>query len=103
MKTHKLILKKDKDFSLLKGHPWAFAEAFKALPENIKTGDIAEVYSHKDTFIGSGYIDKDSTILVRMIPANKNESFDFKTIGEVSQKIIEIINNRNIKYTINKI
>ena len=76
MKTHKLILKKDKDFSLLRGHPWAFAEAFKELPNNLKTGDIAEIISHKGKFIGCGYIDTDSKILVRMIPAANNEAFD---------------------------
>lgn len=76
MKTHKLCLKKDKEFTLLRGHPWAFAEAFKTLPENIKTGDVAEVFSHKDVYIGSGYIDTDSKILVRMIPVNKEETIE---------------------------
>ncbi len=87
MNTHKLVLKKDKDFALLRGHPWAFAEAFKALPENLNTGDIAEVFSHKDTFIGNGYIDKDSTILVRMIPTNKGESFDKAIYRLVKQAV----------------
>ena len=76
MKTHKLCLKKDKEFTLLRGHPWAFAESFKVLPENIKTGDVAEVFSHKDVYIGSGYIDTDSKILVRMIPVNKGETIE---------------------------
>ncbi len=76
MKTHKLCLKKDKEFALLRGHPWAFAEAFKEVPQNLKTGDIAEVFSHKDVFIGCGYIDTDSTILVRMVPTNKGENFE---------------------------
>ena len=39
MNTHKLCLKKDKEFTLLRGHPWAFAEAFKTLPEKMKTGE----------------------------------------------------------------
>ena len=76
MKTHKLVLKKDKEFNLMRGHPWAFSEAFKEMPNNLKTGDIAEIYSHKDKFIGQGYIDTDSKILVRMIPCLSNETFD---------------------------
>lgn len=74
MHIHKLCLKKDKEFSLIKGHPWAFAEAFKNIPENLKTGDIAEVYSHKDVLLGIGYIDTESKILVRMLPINPDES-----------------------------
>lgn len=59
-----------------------------------KNSVIFEVESGNDDIIGG--------IIYEEIFNNKNESFDFKTIGEVSQKIIEIINNRNIKYTINK-
>ena len=60
-----------------------------------KNSVIFEVESGNDDIVGG--------LIHRNIFNNKNESFDFKTIGEVSQKIIEIINNRNIKYTINKI
>lgn len=60
-----------------------------------KNSVIFEVESGNDDIIGS--------IIHSEIFDNNNESFDFKTIDEVSQKIIEIINNRNIKYTINKI
>ena len=56
---------------------------------------IFEVESGNDDIIGG--------VIHREIFNNEIESFDFKTIDEVSQKIIEIINNRNIKYTINKI
>ena len=60
-----------------------------------KNSVIFEVESGNDDIVG-GVIHKE-------IFNNKKESFDFNTIDEVSQKIIEIINNRNIKYTINKI
>ena len=87
MKTHKLCLKKDKEFTLQRGHPWAFAEAFKELPNNLKTGDIAEIFSHKDKFIGCGYIDTDSKILVRMIPAVNNESFEKAVYRLIKQAV----------------
>ncbi len=87
MKTHKLCLKKDKEFNLLRGHPWAFAEAFKELPGNLKTGDIANIYSHKDILIGSGYIDTDSKILVRIIPTQKGETIENAIIRLVKQAV----------------
>ncbi|NCB39444.1 MAG: class I SAM-dependent rRNA methyltransferase [Erysipelotrichia bacterium] len=76
MKNFKLILKKNKEFSLLKGHPWAYSEAFRELPGNLATGDRIEIYSHKDHFLGVGYADIDSKILVRLLPIGRDESFE---------------------------
>ena len=87
MRTHQLCLKKDKEFSILRGHPWAFAEAFKAIPEGLKTGDIAEVYSHKNALLGMGYVDVESKILVRMVPVNPGEDFEKGVARLVKQAV----------------
>lgn len=87
MRIHQLCLKKDKEFSILRGHPWAFAEAFKAIPEGLKTGDIAEVYSHKNTLLGTGYVDAESKILVRMVPINHGEDFEKGVARLVKQAV----------------
>lgn len=76
MQTYRLCLKKDKEFAILRGHPWAFAEAFKSIPEGAKTGDVAQVFSHKGNFLGSGYIDTESKIFLRMLPIKEDESFE---------------------------
>ena len=60
-----------------------------------KNSVIFEVESGNDDIIG-GEIHK-------IIFNNKSENFDFNSIDEVSDKIVEIINNMNIKYTINRI
>lgn len=75
MSTHRLSLKKNKEFSLIKGHPWAYAEAFREVPAHLKTGDLVEVFSHRDQLMGIGYADIDSQILVRMMPLQKRETF----------------------------
>ena len=75
MQTIQLTLKKNKEFSLLKGHPWAYGEAFREVPAGLRTGDRVEVLSHKQQFLGVGYADIDSKILVRMLPIDRNESF----------------------------
>lgn len=87
MRTYQLCLKKDKEFSILRGHPWAFAEAFKAIPEGLKTGDIAEVYSHKNALLGMGYVDVESKILVRMVPVNPGEDFEKGVARLVKQAV----------------
>ncbi len=76
MKTFQLTLKKNKEFSLIKGHPWAYAEAFREIPPGIRTGDFIEVYSHRDQYLGTGYADIDSKILVRMLPIARDEKIE---------------------------
>lgn len=60
-----------------------------------KNSLIFEVESGNDDIIG-GIIHKD-------LFKNNTFSEDFKSINEVENRIIEIINNRNIKYIINRI
>lgn len=88
MKKLPLTLKKNKEFSLLKGHPWAYAEAFREIPASLRTGDIVEVYSHKQQYLGCGYADKDSKILVRMIPAERDANPE-KSVAALVRQAVE--------------
>lgn len=76
MKNNEIILKKNREFALLKGHPWIYGEAVKEIGAGIKTGSIVSVFSHKKHWLGWGYIDLDSRILVRMLPLTRNESIN---------------------------
>lgn len=87
MKTFQLTLKKNKEFSLIKGHPWAYAEAFREIPPGLKTGDYVEVFSHKQQYLGIGYADIDSKILVRMLPLNREENPDKGVARLVKQAV----------------
>lgn len=60
-----------------------------------KNSVIFEVDSGNDDIIGG--------IIHKNLFKNSNFSQDFESIDEVENRIIEIINNRNIKYTINRI
>ena len=60
-----------------------------------KNSVIFEVESGNDDIVGA--------IIHKELFKNKEYSNDFESIDEVEDKIVEIINNRNIKYTINKI
>ncbi|GAB4269598.1 MAG: class I SAM-dependent rRNA methyltransferase [Candidatus Rifleibacteriota bacterium] len=74
MKNNDLFLKKNREFSILKGHPWVYQEAFREVPSSLKAGEQVNIYSHKEKFLGIGYIDPESKILVRMIPAGTKEN-----------------------------
>ena len=61
------------------GHPWIFANEIntgKALDTAAKAGEIVEVYTYDKKFIGRGYINPQSQIMVRLLTRNKEEAID---------------------------
>lgn len=58
------------------GHPWVFAEEITAVSGDYENGDIVDVFSKKDRYLGSGYINDNSKIRVRVISKNANDKFD---------------------------
>jgi 23S rRNA (cytosine1962-C5)-methyltransferase len=51
----KIILNKGKDRSLHRFHPWVFSGAIKKITGDVKEGDIVEVYSSENIFLGMGH------------------------------------------------
>ena len=88
MQTIQLKLKKNKEFSLIKGHPWAFREAFQEIPANIKNGSPIEVYSHKNTFLGLGFADIDSKILVRIVSSSQKLTIEQAIKEKINKAIL---------------
>jgi 23S rRNA (cytosine1962-C5)-methyltransferase len=58
------------------GHPWIFSNEVNRVDEAIKPGDIVEVFTHDDKFVGKGYINPQSQIMVRLLTRHKNETID---------------------------
>lgn len=58
------------------GHPWIFANEVntgKALDAAAKAGEIVNVFTHDKKFIGRGYINPKSQIMVRLLTRDKDE------------------------------
>ena len=62
----KIILRSGKDQSPKRFHPWIFSGAIKKMHGNPSEGDLVEVYSNKDEFLGLGHYSPGS-IAVRII------------------------------------
>lgn len=62
--------------ALRQGHPWVYADELRALSGEYVNGDIVDVYSVKERYLGSGFINDNSKIRVRIISRNANDSFD---------------------------
>jgi 23S rRNA (cytosine1962-C5)-methyltransferase len=56
------------------GHPWIFGNEVNRIDGAVNAGDIVEVFSYDDKFVGKGYINQQSQIMVRLLTRDKNET-----------------------------
>lgn len=72
----KVYLRSKISHRIQNGHPWIFANEVKEIEGNPAGGEIAEVFTHDKKFIGRGYINPKSQIIVRLLTRNKEEIVD---------------------------
>ena len=75
--------------SLRGGHPWVYGEEITNINAPYQNGDIVDVYSKKDRYLGSGFINDKSKITIRIISTNANDRFD------------EVFFERRLRYALN--
>jgi len=72
----KVFLKKKISRRIESGHPWIFANEVHALEGEAAGGETVDVYTHDKKFMGRGYINPQSQILVRLLTRDKTETID---------------------------
>lgn len=85
MSTSRVILKHGKDKAVRNRHPWIFSGAVDQMDSELVKGDIAEIYAADNAFLGVGYFNPESQIVVRMLAFEKaviDDSFFEKKISE---------------------
>ncbi len=58
------------------GHIWVYFDEIKNIDGSYENGDIVDVLTEKGKYLGSGYINDNSKIRVRIISKNPNDRFD---------------------------
>ena len=58
------------------GHPWVFDDEVTDVIGGYENGDIVDVYSSKERWLGAGFINDNSKIRVRLLSRNANDRFD---------------------------
>lgn len=58
------------------GHPWVFADEILRIEGTYANGDLVDVMSDKDKYIGTGFVNDNSKIRIRIISTNANDKFD---------------------------
>ena len=69
----KVFLKKKIGRRIEEGHPWIFANEVNLIEGQVEGGDIVDVFTHDKKFMGRGYINPKSQIIVRILTRNRNE------------------------------
>lgn len=75
MNKNKVILKKGREYSLLKGHPWVFADAVED-DASARVGEIVEVQSASGEFLAQGFYNPKSSIALRVLTRSQQVSIN---------------------------
>lgn len=91
--SYKVYLKKGEEKRIVAGHSWVYANEVSKIEGKDKNGALAEVCSFDGRFIGKGYINHASKILVRVfIRGNETDDENFyleslKTANDYRKKL----------------
>lgn len=58
------------------GHPWVYSDEVTSISGEYENGGLVDVFSAKERYLGTGYINDFSKIRVRLISRNANDKFD---------------------------
>lgn len=72
----KVVLNKKISRRIENGHPWIFANEVNGVEGDATGGATVEVYTHDKKWLGRGYINPQSQIMVRLLTRDKQEQID---------------------------
>ncbi len=73
---NKVYLKRRISRRIVEGHPWIFNNEVDKIDGEVNGGERVDVFSHDNKFVGRGYINPRSQILVRLLTRDKWEQVD---------------------------
>lgn len=71
----KILITPKGEAALRGGHPWVYADEI-TFAGDYHNGELVDVYSQKNRFLGTGFINDNSKIRIRIISRNANDRFD---------------------------
>lgn len=57
-------------------HPWVYGDEVTGITGEVRNGDIVDVFSRKDRWLGAGFYNDHSKLRVRILSRNPNDRFD---------------------------
>jgi 23S rRNA (cytosine1962-C5)-methyltransferase len=77
----KVILNRKISRRVENGHPWIFANEVEKVEGEVQGGETVDVFTHDKKFVGRGYINPKSQILVRLLTRDRSEVIDEAWFG----------------------
>lgn len=96
---NKVYLKRKISPRVANGHPWIFNNEVEKVEGDVQGGDVVEVLDHDKKFIGKGYINPKSQILVRLLTRTRTDEINDRYFIEQLNKCWEY--RKRIGYTEN--
>ncbi len=63
----RIVLNRGAEKRVRAGHPWIFKSQISKIRGNYENGTLVDVFSHRGTFLGRGYLNEQSQIAVRLL------------------------------------
>jgi len=76
MRYPELILKRERERSLQKGHPWLFSGAIARVNGNPQPGDVVSAVTHSGKPVGLGFFNPATDISFRLLTTRVSETID---------------------------
>lgn len=95
-----LTLKKGEEKRILAGHPWVYANEVQKIEGKDSQGSIAKVLANNGKFIGYGYINHLSKIIVRILTRDDaiiDRDFFYKRIYDSNKRRLELGYSNNYR------
>jgi 23S rRNA (cytosine1962-C5)-methyltransferase len=96
---NKVYLKRKISPRVANGHPWIFNNEVEKIEGDVQGGEVVEVLDHDKKFIGKGYINPKSQILVRLLTRTRTDEINDQYFIEQINKCWEY--RKRIGYTEN--
>lgn len=93
MDNCKITLKPKEEIRIVQGHSWVYNNEIAKIDGDIKSGELADVFSSNGTFVGRGYLNTASKIFVRILTRRDivvDEAFFRTLIHRANQARIDL-------------
>lgn len=100
----RIILKKNEERRLLLGHQWIFSNEIDKMEDVNRNGEVVELFTSSNKFLGKGFYNKNSLIAYRHLTDKDEEigkAFIFKRISLANSLRKKLIPSRNIYRMVN--
>lgn len=95
--SYSIFLKKNEDKRIREGHPWIYANEVDRIEGKGKNGELATVYDSRGGFLGRGFINHASKILVRIFIRDENADVSDEGLYAILTERLKKANDYRIK------